>query len=309
MLHGDFGKLFARFTVAMNPLDLVKLSPLMALTIGRPEVVVGLIDGPIALGHPALEGANIRILSSNVAGACTHPTSPACFHGTFVAGILCAKRGGAAPAICPSCTLLVRPIFPERLSENVAMPSATPDELGRAIIDCIEAGAHVLNLSLGLAPSSTKAERALEAALDLAAARGVITVAAAGNQGLLASSSLTRHAWVIPVAACDLAGKPLVQSNLGISIGRRGLSAPGDNVVSLTTTGHSNRVSGTSAAAPFVTGAVALLKSAFPFATPTQVKLALTQRYLRNRTAVVPPVMDAWAAYRHIQEAHVTARR
>ena len=52
---------------------------------------------------------------------------------------------------------------------------------------------------------------------------------------------------------------------------------------------------GTSAATPFVTGAIALLWSLFPAATAAEVRLALTQA--RRRSAVVPPLLDAWAAY------------
>jgi len=44
----------------MNSLDLVKLTPLMELTTGRPEVTVGLIDGPIAVSNPDLATENIR---------------------------------------------------------------------------------------------------------------------------------------------------------------------------------------------------------------------------------------------------------
>ena len=113
------------------------------------------------------------------------------------------------------------------------MPSATPQELAAAIIECIDAGARVINLSLALAQPSTKGEQALEEALNQAVRRGVIVVAAAGNQGTLGSSAITRHPWVIPVVACDLRGRPMNESNLGSSIGRRGLSAPGDGVTSL----------------------------------------------------------------------------
>ena len=61
-------------------------------------------------------------------------------------------------------------------------------------------------------------------------------VAAAGNQGTVGSSVITRHPWVIPVIACDLQGRPTTESNLGSSIGRRGLAAPGENIASLGTT-------------------------------------------------------------------------
>ncbi len=61
-------------------------------------------------------------------------------HGTFVAGMLIAKRGFAAPAICPDCTLLVRPIFPENGSAGSrAMTSATPQELAVAVIEAVTA--------------------------------------------------------------------------------------------------------------------------------------------------------------------------
>ncbi|HWP93361.1 MAG TPA: S8 family serine peptidase [Thermodesulfobacteriota bacterium] len=257
----------------MNPLDVVKLTALMELTSGRPEITVGLIDGPIIINHPSLTGENIREVPGKLDGTYTVASSAACMHGTFVAGILCGRRGSLAPAICPDCTLLVRPIFSERASGNrqtwgepaKSLPSATPEELAGAIIETIDAGARVINLSAALAQPSSKGERELEKALDYAARGGVIVVAAAGNQGTIGSSAVTGHTWVIPVVACDLQGRPINYSNLGSSIGKRGLSAPGDNITSLGANGKSLTFGETSAAAPFVTGAIALLWSEFPF--------------------------------------------
>ena len=40
----------------MDPLRAVKLTALMERTSGSPEVKIGLIDGPVATGHPDLEG-------------------------------------------------------------------------------------------------------------------------------------------------------------------------------------------------------------------------------------------------------------
>src|SRR5262249_34836194 len=90
----------------MSPLDLVKLAALMSRTRGRPEVRIGLIDGPVAPGHPDLAASNIQEVPGRLRGYCAQVGSAACAHGTFVAGILCGKRGSAAPAICPGCTLL-----------------------------------------------------------------------------------------------------------------------------------------------------------------------------------------------------------
>jgi subtilisin family serine protease len=156
----------------------------------------------------------------------------------------------------------------------------------------------VLNLSAAFDQPSTMDERLLVEALDHAARRGVIVVAAAGNQGTLGSSALTRHPWVIPIVGCDLHGRPMGQSNLGSSAGRRGLMAPGEGVTSLGAEGKPLALGGTSVAAPFVTGTIALLWSEFPDAGAVEVKSAVTGvGYARRRTSVVPPLLDAWAAY------------
>jgi hypothetical protein len=61
--------------------------------------------------------------------------------------------------------------------------------------------------------------------------RGIIIVAAAGNQSIVASTLITPHPWVPPAAACNREGMPSAYSNIGLSIGARGLRAPGDGVV------------------------------------------------------------------------------
>jgi subtilisin family serine protease len=287
----------------INSLDLVKLTQLMELTSGKPEITVGLIDGPVVINHPDLVGENIREVSGK-SGTCSQASSKACMHGTFVAGILSAKRGSSAPAICPNCTLLVRPIFSESVQEGGQMPSATPKELATAIIETINEGARVMNLSVALAHPSSRGEQKLEEALDYAAKRGVITVAASGNQGTIGSSTITRHPWVIPVVACDIQGRPINQSNLGSSIGRRGLCAPGDNITSLGAERKQLTLGGTSVAAPFVTGAIALLWSAFPSATAAEIKQVVIRSIGLRRNTVVPPLLDAWAAYQVIAKTY-----
>jgi subtilisin family serine protease len=288
----------------MVPLELAKLKALMERTSGSPEMKIGLIDGPVVTQHPDLVGEHVREIPGNNGATCAQANSTACLHGTFVAGILIAKRNSSAPAICPNCTLLIRPIFAEKTTGSEQMPSATPQELAAAIIECIDAGARVINLSLALAQPSAKGEQALEQALNQAVRRGVIVVAAAGNQGTLGSSTITRHPWVIPVVACNLQGRPMNESNLGSSIGRRGLSAPGDGVTSLSAQGQPLTLGGTSVAVPFVTGAIALLWSEFPAASAAQIKLAVTQAYKPRRAAVVPPLLDAWAAYQILLTAN-----
>jgi subtilisin family serine protease len=292
----------------MSPLELVRLSALMERMSGSPHVQIGLIDGPVLIHHPDLVSGNLREVPGPNGGICMQAKSAACLHGTFVAGILSAKRTSSAPAICPNCTVVVRPVFPETISGSESMPSATPQELATAILDCLNAKARVINLSLALALPSTKGEQALEEALNEAARRGVLIVVAAGNQGMLGSSAITRHSWVIPVVACDLQGRPLNESNLSGSIGRRGLLAPGAGITSLGTNGQSLTLGGTSVAVPFVTGAIALLWSEFPSMSATQIKLALTQMPSQRRSSVVPPLMDATTAYQFLLAAGARRR-
>lgn len=281
-----------------NVLDLVNLRPLMELSKGRVETIIGLIDGPVAIGHPDLQSAIIREIPGKLAGTCAAAQSLSCLHGTLVAGVLIAKRESDAPAICPECTLLVRPIFSELSAASAEIPSASPLELAEALVDCVSHGANIINLSASLArPSARDASRVAEA-LDYCGNRGVIVVAAAGNQGTVGGSCITRHPCVIPVVACDLRGQPISYSNLGNSIGRHGLRAPGAGVVSLGVDGSPRAFGGTSAAAPFVTGTLALLCSIFPNASRSEIESAVLGGLRARRSAIVPALLDADSAYR-----------
>jgi subtilisin family serine protease len=276
-------------------LDLVRLRRLMSLTTGTSDIAIALLDGPVDAGHPHLVRESIHA-SSGAATACRAPGGTACQHGTLVAGVLVGQRTSAAPAICPGCRLLVRPIFREESSTYGQMPAATLDELASAVRDAVKAGARIINLSAAPGSSSASREHRVREALDEAAARGTLVVAAAGNAQTLGSSVITRHPWVIPVVACGVDGDVVSWSNLGASIGKRGLRAPGQGVVSVAPDAATATFNGTSAATPFVTGAIALLWSLFPAASAAQVRRSIA-RAQGSRRGVVPPLLDAWSAY------------
>jgi subtilisin family serine protease len=281
-----------------NPLDLVNLPPLMERTRGRPEIVIGLVDGPVWLGHTDLAHENIRTIQRGRLASCADPQNSACVHGTFIAGILSAKRDSAAPAICPECSLLIRPIFSEISSGSELKTRTTADELTQAIIECVDAGVSLINISAAvILPSTDTDQKIIAEALSYSSRHGVLIVAAAGNQSIVGSSAITGHPWVISVAACDHFGRPFGKTNLGSSIGRRGLIAPGQDISSLGADNQTLTLSGTSAAAPFVTGTLALLWSEFPTASVTDLRRAITPNYSSRRSSVVPPKLDAWTAY------------
>jgi subtilisin family serine protease len=280
-------------------LALVHLAEVMERTSGSPGVSIGLIDGPVNLDHPALAQSQIRSISGNA--NCERPQSCACSHGTFVAGILSARRGSSGPAIAPGCTLLVRPIFPEGIGNSDDIPSTTPEELAGAIFDIVYAGARVINLSAGLTQPTVEGDRRLGEALNYATQKRVLVVAAAGNDRMVGSSAITRHPWVIPVVSCDMYGLPAASSNLGRFIGSRGISAPGEGIAGLAGDQGSEIFSGTSVAAPFVTGAIALLLSEFPGAPANAVHRAISGATRPYRSGIVPPLLDAWAAYQSLR--------
>ncbi len=284
----------------MDPLVLTGLSTLMAHTSGDPGIVIGLIDGPVAEEHPDLTREHLRAVRGRNS-RCKDPGSSSCKHGTFIAGMLNAKRSSRTPGICPACTLLVRPVFSEHASQNLEIPGATPMELAWALIDCIDHGACIVNMSIALEERSPEGDAKLIEALDYAAEEEVIVAAAAGNQGIIGGTALTRHPWVLPVAACDARGRFAPYSNITGSIRRNGLMAPGDRVTGLATHGPSVRFCGTSTAVPFVTGTLALLWSECPSLSASDLLTVLADPYKPARRGG-PPLLNAWRAYQTIRQ-------
>jgi len=99
--------------------DLARLGPLMERTEGRPEVVIGLLDGPVAIQHPALA-------THDFAGSTAHQltatalAAPPARHGTFIAGVLSAQRDSGAPGLCPAVRCCCTPFSPRRHRSQVA---------------------------------------------------------------------------------------------------------------------------------------------------------------------------------------------
>jgi len=98
------------------------------------------------------------------------------------------------------------------------------------------------------------------------------------------------------VAGCDFRGKPLSRTNLGRTIARNGVCAPGAHITSLDANGGVVAWSGTSAAVPFVTGTLALLWSQRPRASTSELRRAVTT-HRRSTGSIVPPLLDAWRGY------------
>ncbi len=288
----------------MDPLEQVKLRSLMDVSNGRPEIVIGVIDGPVDFNHPSFQNARLKATKVSQLGACKSASNIACTHGTFVTGILGGKRDSLAQAICPECTIILRPIFDESSSGSnvdVAFPTSTPKELSDAIIETVDSGAKIINLSLGLSGTSLIVYHELEQAYIYARQKGVIIVAAAGNQGNIGYAALHNNKWVIPVAACDENGRLSAMSNFGASIGIRGLMAPGVDIASTSPGGKYTKLSGTSFAAPFVTGTIALLWSVFRKATAAEIIESVVRSPLNHSRTIIPSLLDGESAWKFLK--------
>jgi subtilisin family serine protease len=299
----------------MDPLDQIKLHSLMSISTGSPKIVIGVIDGPVDLNHHAFQGSNIKTIKDSDLAACKRASSIACIHGTFVTGMLTGKRGLSAPAICPSCEIILRPIFSDEIIDinnnnnnnnvtinNIGFPTSTPEELSNAIIETIDAGARIINLSIGLSSSSVIVYSKLSEAYDYALLHGVIIVIAAGNQGNIGSTSLLNHRWIIPVTSCDEHGRLTVDSNFGPTIAKQGLLAPGINITSTSPNGKYIQMGGTSFATPFVTGTIALLWSIFPKATAADIVYSIIKGASHSRTStIIPPLLNAKQALKVLE--------
>jgi subtilisin family serine protease len=289
----------------MDPLSQIRLRSIMDISSGSPEIKIGLVDGPLDYTHIAFQGSRITAVKESQLAACKNASSIACRHCTFVAGILFARRGTSAPAICPDCTLILRPVFMDEKrsthskgGKDIIFPSTVPDELSNAIVEVVDAGARMINLSLGLSTSTLMTYPTLQEAYGYARKHGTIIVAASGNQGNIGGVSLLNNQWVIPVSACDHNGRLEPRSNFGPSIGQRGVMAPGVNIISTSSGGGYVQMSGTSFATPFVTGALALLWSIFPKARTTELIRAIRPAvFSYGRKSIIPPLVDIEAAY------------
>jgi subtilisin family serine protease len=281
----------------MDPLAQTRLLSLMNISRGHPDIAIGVIDGPIDFDHPAFQGSKIRALKDSQLVACKEASDIACAHGTSVTGILSARRGLSAPAICPGCEIILNPIFGKEFKGNetnydIVFPTTTSEALSKALIETVNAGAMVINLSLGLSTTSLTAYHKLQQAYDYALKKGVIIVTAAGNQGNIGNISLTNHQWLIPVAACDESGRLDPMSNFGPSIANRGVMAPGVNITTTYPGGKYIQMTGTSFAAPFVSGAAALLWSMFPKATAEAIITSITRSTHPSRRSIIPPLFN-----------------
>jgi subtilisin family serine protease len=179
-------------------------------------------------------------------------------HGSHVGGIIGAHGWRMPPGIAGRCMLLPVRVLAAALdnrSNKVVGVGALPD-INAGLKIAVDLGADVLNLSFGTPESAVvDGPRPHEDVIQYATHYGCTLVAAMGNSGRRETYYPARFDEVIAVGSVD---KDDHHSRFSTTGDHVALCAPGEGIVSAGRQGY-EAGSGTSYAAPFVTGAAALL--------------------------------------------------
>ncbi len=214
----------------------------LSLPADAPTVTVAVIDSGVCAAHPDLAG---RLLPGHDYVENDDTPQDSYGHGCAVTGVIAANddNGIGIAGVAPNAMIL-----PLRVLDGQGLGSYS--NVAAAIVAATDAGAQIINLSLGgSAPSSV-----LESAVNYADAHGVTIVAAAGNTG----GDLLYPAAYAPVVAVGSVDQDLSLSSFSSRGPGLDLLAPGRDILSTSVDDGYTTLSGTSFAAPYVSGVAAL---------------------------------------------------
>jgi subtilisin family serine protease len=222
-------------------------------TTGSQSIVIAILDTGVDSTHPDLQNQIVpgwNVYNNN------SDTSDVGSHGTGVAGTAAASsnNGIGIASACWACK-----IMPIRVSDINGY--ASDSSMASGLTWAADHGARVANISYIVSSSST----VTTAAKYFQGKGGVVTVSA-GNNGTFISSP--DNPYVLTVTATNVYDQLYAWSNTGNNLD---LSAPGQVYTTIPGAGYTN-AAGTSFSAPLVAGVAALVMSANPSLTPTQVQ-------------------------------------
>ncbi|AZP16533.1 type VII secretion-associated serine protease mycosin [Streptomyces aquilus] len=244
-------------------------------------VTVAVLDTGVEDDHPDLVG-NVLEGKDMVGFGAGRGDRAWARHGTAMAGIIAGHGHGYANGdgvlgIAPEAKILpVRVILEDGDSSRGKARNTRGNALAEGIRWAADHGADVINLSLGDDSKSAHPEPAEDEAVQYALQKGVSVIASAGNGGEKGDhiSYPAAYPGVIAATAVDRYG---TRASFSTRRWYATVAAPGDDVVIADPDHKYYEGWGTSAAAAFVSGAVALVKAAHPDLTPAQVKKLLEE--------------------------------
>ena len=223
-------------------------------------VTIAVIDGPVDTSNPALKGANITDKSR-----CTIQDSPEGIrHGTDMAIILVSPITGVAP----DATLYTYQSSTSTTTSNGSCDSNGDrlNTIAALINQAVSDGAQFISVSQTVNESSNE----LKWAITNAITKGVIIVAAAGNEALPDDiTTLGRYSGVVGVSAINSDGTFASYSSWGDGVVTAAFGAPYNTYD--VNTGEPVTVQGTSISTPLVAGMLALARQKWPDATTNQI--------------------------------------
>ncbi|MFI1095857.1 type VII secretion-associated serine protease mycosin [Streptomyces sp. NPDC020917] len=242
-------------------------------------VTVAVLDTGVDATHPDLTG-QVLTGKDEIGFGAQRGDGAWARHGTGMAAIIAGHGHGyghdsGVMGIAPRARILpVRVILEDKDPQRAKARSSRGDALPDGIRWAADHGADVINLSLGDDSATAAPVAAEDDAIRYALSKGVVVVASAGNGGEEADRSSYPAAYpgVIAVAAVDRNG---VHAPFSTSRWYDSVSAPGVDVVIADPNRSYYTGWGTSAASAYVSGAVALIRSAYPKLSPAQIKQLL----------------------------------
>jgi hypothetical protein len=215
-----------------------------------PAPLIGLIDTGINLKHEALKEQAIELVPRSAG----HAEASLQEHGTAIAVLLVGRPDSQTPGLLPQAKIVAVDAF---YRDGGTADRTDVMSLVAAIEALAERGVQVMNMSL-----SGPANEVLQKAIAAAQAKGIVIVAAAGNNGAGAEPSYpAAYAGVIAVTAVDQDLKVYRRATQGAYVD---LAAPGVNVWTASAQGSGALKTGTSYAVPFVSAAAGLLLASNP---------------------------------------------
>lgn len=233
------------------------------------DIRIAVIDTGISRYHPAIRRnykGGINILSPYF--------EPEDYngHGTHVAGIIAGRSSDLGViGVAPRASIYAVKAFNRQGNANLS-------DLLTAINWCIAHRMHVANMSFGM----EKVSESLRQAIQIAHRKGIVMVAATGNQSNSVQIDYpANYPETIGVGSVSSNGMLSKFSNIGKGTD---LFAPGEKILSSWLGDSTREMSGTSMAVPHVTGTVALLLYLNRSLNPEQVRYLLVQsaRQIKN---------------------------